>query len=56
MLSGALPAALPAPGPLRLFTVAVPEPAPPPWALPDSTLWWAPRDGTHISGLGSRRR
>lgn len=52
MLSGALPAALPAPGPLSLFTVSVPEPAPPPWALADLSLWWAPRDGIEIAGLG----
>ena len=52
MLSSALPAVAPAPGALSLFTVAVPAPAPPPWALPDLSVWWAPRDGTEIAGLG----
>ena len=52
MLSSAAVLPRRAPEPLSFVTVPVPAPAPPAWCLPDLRVWWAPRDGGEIAGLG----
>ena len=52
MLTSALPAVQRAVEALTAVTVAVPEPVPPLWSLPDLAFWWAPREGDEVAGLG----